>query len=204
MLFTIAVLIAGLAWNTWQSLHKKHERMTSDHGVKMLALSRSSLIVGGLFSGGYGGYALSFVPDLDTRLGSARVWHAGTAAVAGVLLVVAGAAARARLPHPGGGRRRPRAERRRRLSGVNYLSMSPTTKNIEPRIATRSATTQPPTNRVGRTSSNDAGRSPSRQGVARARRGSSHRGRVGFGPAGGRPLRCLHDLGQPDIDRTGW
>ena len=89
MLFTIAVLIAGLAWNTWQSLHKKHQRMTSDHGVKMLALSRSSLIVGGLFGGGYGGYALSFVPDLDTPLGSARVWHAGAAAVAGVLLVVA-------------------------------------------------------------------------------------------------------------------
>ena len=41
MLLTIAVLIGGLAWNTWQSLHKKHERMTSDHGVKMLALSRS-------------------------------------------------------------------------------------------------------------------------------------------------------------------
>jgi hypothetical protein len=89
MLFTIAVLIGGLAWNTWQSLHKKHERMTSDHGVKMLALSRSSLIVGGLFGGGYGGYALSFVPDVDTPLGSARVWHAGAAAVAGLLLGVA-------------------------------------------------------------------------------------------------------------------
>ena len=89
MLLTIAVLIAALAWNTWQSLHKKHERMTSDHGVKMLALSRSSLIVGGLFGGGYGGYALSFAPHLDTPLGSARVWHSGTAAVAGLLLVVA-------------------------------------------------------------------------------------------------------------------
>lgn len=89
MLFTIAILIAGLAWNTWQSLHKKNQRMTSDHGVKMLALSRSSLIVGGLFGGGYGGYALSFVPDVDTPLGSARVWHAGAAAVAGLLLVVA-------------------------------------------------------------------------------------------------------------------
>ena len=89
MLFTIAVLVGGLAWNTWQSLHRKHERMTSDHGVKMLALSRSCLIVGGLFGGGYGGYALSFVPDLDTPLGSARVWHAGAAAVAGLLLVAA-------------------------------------------------------------------------------------------------------------------
>ncbi|HKY58685.1 MAG TPA: DUF3180 family protein [Aeromicrobium sp.] len=89
MLFTFALLIAAMAWNTWQSLHKKHERMTSDHGVKMLALSRSSLIVGGLFGGGYGGYALSFVPDLDTPLGAARVWHAGGAAVAGLLLIVA-------------------------------------------------------------------------------------------------------------------
>jgi hypothetical protein len=89
MLLTVAVLIGGLAWSTWQSLHKKHERMTSDHGVKMLALSRSSLIVGGLFGGGYGGYALSFVPDVDTPLGSARVWHAGAAALAGALLVAA-------------------------------------------------------------------------------------------------------------------
>lgn len=89
MLFVIAVLVAALAWSTWQSLHKKNERITSEHGVKLLALSRSSLIVGGLFGGGYGGYALSYVRDLDTPLGSDRVWHAGFAAVAGLLLVTA-------------------------------------------------------------------------------------------------------------------
>jgi hypothetical protein len=89
MLFVIALLVGGIAWNTWQSLHKKNERMTSDHGVKMLALSRSCLIVGGLFGGAYAGYALSFVADFDTPLGSDRVWHAGVAAVAGLLLVVA-------------------------------------------------------------------------------------------------------------------
>lgn len=89
MLFVFAVLIGGLAWNTWQSLHKKHERMTSDHGVKMLALSRSSLIVGGIFGGLYGGFALSYVRDLDTSSGPERVWHAGSAAVAGLLLVAA-------------------------------------------------------------------------------------------------------------------
>lgn len=89
MLFVIAVLVGTLAWTTWQSLHKKNERITSEHGVKLLALSRSSLIVGGLFGGGYGGYALSYVRDLDTPLGSDRVWHAGFAAVAGLLLVTA-------------------------------------------------------------------------------------------------------------------
>lgn len=109
MLFTIAVLIGGLAWNTWQSLHKKHERMTSDHGVKMLALSRSSLIVGGLFGGGYGGYAMSFAPDFDTPLGSARVWHAGSASLAGVLLVVAALLLERACHIPGGDDEEPEA-----------------------------------------------------------------------------------------------
>jgi hypothetical protein len=109
MLFTIALLIAALAWNTWQSLHKKHERMTSDHGVKMLALSRSSLIVGGLFGGGYGGYALSFVPNLDTPLGAARVWHSGAASVAGVLLVVAALLLERACHIPGGDDEEPEA-----------------------------------------------------------------------------------------------
>jgi hypothetical protein len=89
MLFVVAILVGALAWTTWQSLHKKHERMTSDHGIKLLALSRSCLIVAGLFAGGYGGYALSYVRDIDTPLGSDRVWHAGSASVAGLLLVVA-------------------------------------------------------------------------------------------------------------------
>jgi hypothetical protein len=83
--------------------------MTSDHGVKMLALSRSSLIVGGLFGGGYGGYALSFVPDLDTPLGSARVWHAGAAAVAGALLVVAALLLERACHIPGGDDEDPEA-----------------------------------------------------------------------------------------------
>ena len=63
--------------------------MTSDHGVKMLALSRSSLIVGGLFGGGYAGYALSYLEAIDTPLGSDRVWHSALAALAGLLLAAA-------------------------------------------------------------------------------------------------------------------
>lgn len=89
MLFAVAMLIGAVAWTTWQSLHKKKQRMTSEHGVKLLALSRSSLIVGGLFGGGYAGYALSYVENFDTPLGQDRVWHSGFAAVAGILLLVA-------------------------------------------------------------------------------------------------------------------
>jgi hypothetical protein len=88
-LFVVALIVGALAWSTWQSLHKKHQRMTSDHGVKMLALSRSCAIVGSLFAGGYGGFAVTFLGDLDTPLGEERALTAGAAAGAGILLLVA-------------------------------------------------------------------------------------------------------------------
>jgi hypothetical protein len=87
-LFVVAVVVGSLAWNTWQSLHKKHQRMTSDHAAKMLALSRSCVIVGALFAGGYGGFALAFVGDLDTPLGQERAVNGGVAALAGLVLLV--------------------------------------------------------------------------------------------------------------------
>ncbi len=88
-LLVVALVVGAFAWNTWQSLHKKHERMTSDHAAKMLALSRSCVIVGALFGGGYGGFALAFVNDLDTPLGQERAVNGGVAALAGLLLLVA-------------------------------------------------------------------------------------------------------------------
>lgn len=87
-LLLVAIIVGMLAWSTWQSLHKKHQRMTSDHAVKMLALSRSSVIVGALFAGGYGGFAVTFLGDLDTRFGEERALHGGAAVVAGILVVV--------------------------------------------------------------------------------------------------------------------
>jgi len=88
-LSVVAVIVGSLAWSTWQSLHKRHERMTSDHAAKMLALSRSCVIVGALFAGGYGGFALAFVGDLDTPLGLERAVNGAVAALAGLALVVA-------------------------------------------------------------------------------------------------------------------
>ena len=88
-LIVVALVVGALAWSTWQSLHKKHERMTSDHAAKMLALSRSCAIVGALFAGGYGGFALAYIGDLDTPLGQERALNGGVAAIAGILLLVA-------------------------------------------------------------------------------------------------------------------
>ncbi|MCW2800449.1 MAG: hypothetical protein JWQ70_1921 [Aeromicrobium sp.] len=96
-----AGVVGGLAWNTWQSLHKKHQRMTSEHGVTMLALAKASAAVGALFAGVYGGFALAFVNSTDSPLGRERVFHAGGAAIAGLLLMVAGLLLERALRVPG-------------------------------------------------------------------------------------------------------
>ncbi len=101
-LFLVAGIIGILAWNTWQSLHKRGDRMTSDHGIKMLSLAKASAWVGALCAGGYFGFALAFVDSMATAYGQERVIHAGLAGVAGLLMVVAGLLLERALRLPGG------------------------------------------------------------------------------------------------------
>lgn len=101
-LLLAAVVLGGFAWNTYQALHKRGERMTSDHGIKMLALAKASALVGALFSGGYFGYAVAFADSFDTPLGRERVIHAGLAGLAGLLMMIAGLLLERALQLPGG------------------------------------------------------------------------------------------------------
>jgi hypothetical protein len=84
-----AVVVGLFAWSTWQTLHRRHERMSSEHGIRMLALAKASVIVGALVGGLYGGYALAFYESLDATLGRERFVRALAAAVASLLLMVA-------------------------------------------------------------------------------------------------------------------
>lgn len=101
-LLMAALILGGFAWNTWQSLHKRGERMTSDHGVKMLALAKSSALVAALFAGGYFGYALAFANAVDTPLGKERFVHSGFAGLAGLLMMIAALLLERALQVPGG------------------------------------------------------------------------------------------------------
>ncbi len=84
-----AAILGGLAWSTWQSLHKKNLRMTSDHGVMLLALAKASALVAAIFAGGYGGYAVAYLGAFESPLGKDRVIHAGAGAFAGLLMLAA-------------------------------------------------------------------------------------------------------------------
>lgn len=90
LLLAAAALVVGLfARNTWQTLHKKHERMTADHGIKMLSLAKSCAIVGSLVAGFYAGFALEYIDALDSTLGKERFIRGVAAAVASLLLLTA-------------------------------------------------------------------------------------------------------------------
>ncbi|MET0931902.1 MAG: DUF3180 domain-containing protein [Aeromicrobium sp.] len=85
-----AIGVGTFAWNTWQSLHKKHERMTAEHGIRMLSLAKSCAVVGALVAGYYGGFALAYIDALDAMLGRERFVRGLAAAAASLLLLVAG------------------------------------------------------------------------------------------------------------------
>jgi hypothetical protein len=96
-----AIVLGGLAWSTWQSLHKKNQRMTSDHGVTMLALAKASSAVAALFAGAYGGYTIAYLDSFDSPLGEDRVIHAGAAAIAALLMLIAALVLERSLRIPG-------------------------------------------------------------------------------------------------------
>lgn len=89
MLVAAAVVVGIFAWNTWQSLHKKHERMTADHGIKMLSLAKSCALVGAVVAGFYGGFALAYLDGLDSVLGKERFVRGLCSAVASLILLTA-------------------------------------------------------------------------------------------------------------------
>jgi hypothetical protein len=89
MLLAGAVVVGMCAWNTWQTLHRRHERMTADYGITMLSLAKSCAVVGSVVAGFYGGFALAYVDHLDSMLGKERFVRGLSATVASLLLLSA-------------------------------------------------------------------------------------------------------------------
>lgn len=83
-----AIAIGALAWSTWQNLHRDKRRFTAHHAIRLVALAKAAVLVGGVFTGGYAGYALAYLGS-STELGELRFWRAAAAAGAALLLLIA-------------------------------------------------------------------------------------------------------------------
>ncbi len=86
----LSALLFALAWATHRRLHTQLRSLDWNHAVNLLVLGKATALVGALVAGGYLGYAYSFASSWDSPLGRERVTHSLLAAVAAVLVMVAG------------------------------------------------------------------------------------------------------------------
>ncbi|MDP3966782.1 MAG: DUF3180 domain-containing protein [Nocardioides sp.] len=89
VLYFVAAVLAGVAWLTWRSLHRRHEYLDPHRAVNRLVLAKSCALVGALCAGGYGGYALAFVGRAEAALAQERMVNGALGAVAGLLVTLA-------------------------------------------------------------------------------------------------------------------
>ena len=89
-LLIAAAIVLLLANSTYRTLHREHGRMEPHRAVRFLLLAKASALVGAIVAGGYLGFAINFVTQLDVPVPQQRVIHSFGAAIAAILLAVAG------------------------------------------------------------------------------------------------------------------
>jgi uncharacterized membrane protein YczE len=90
VLLAAASLMLGLANSTYRTLHRERRRMDAHRAVRFLLLAKASALVGAIVAGGYLGFAVNFVNQLDVHLPQERVIRSACASVAAILLAVGG------------------------------------------------------------------------------------------------------------------
>ena len=89
-LLVIAGVVLVLAYTTYRTVHRDRRRMDPQRAVNFLLLAKASALVGAVVAGGYLGFGLQFVDQMDIDLPRERVIRALCAAVSGVAVVVSG------------------------------------------------------------------------------------------------------------------
>jgi uncharacterized protein DUF3180 len=90
VLLAAAAIVLVLANSTYRTLHRERRRMDVHRAVRFLLLAKASALVGAIVAGGYLGFAVHFIDQLDVPLPQTRVIRSVCAAIAAVLLVVGG------------------------------------------------------------------------------------------------------------------
>lgn len=89
-LLIAAALVAGLAWNTWQQIQVRKERVDPGRAVALLVLGKASALAGAVTGGGYLAFALAFVGRWETDGPRERVIRSLVAVAGAIALTVAG------------------------------------------------------------------------------------------------------------------
>ncbi len=89
-LAAVAVANTVLAWWTHRTVHRERKRMDPGLAVTFLLFAKASSVVGAFVAGGYAGFALHFVGQLEVDLPRERVIRSIVAAVTGVAIVISG------------------------------------------------------------------------------------------------------------------
>lgn len=89
-LAVFAALVGVLARTTYQRIQVRRERMEPQRAVAFLVLGKASALAGALVAGGYLGFALPFLTNIDAVSPRERVIRSAVALVAGVVSCIAG------------------------------------------------------------------------------------------------------------------
>lgn len=89
-LVVIAGLVMVFAYSTYRTVHRLRQLMDPRRALNFSMLAKASALVGAFVAGGYLGFGLNFVADLDIPLPRERAIRSLLAAVAGVVTMVAG------------------------------------------------------------------------------------------------------------------
>jgi uncharacterized protein DUF3180 len=89
-LLVIAALVGWFAYSTYRAVHRERRRIDAHRAVNLLLLAKASALAGALMAGGYVGFAVPFLDQLDVSLPRERVIRAGCGALCAVALVVTG------------------------------------------------------------------------------------------------------------------
>ncbi|GAA1504063.1 DUF3180 domain-containing protein [Nocardioides humi] len=88
-LLLLAAILGYVAWVTHRAVHVRRERLEAHQAVNRLVLARASVLVAALVTGGYVGYALSWIGD-PAELADERMARSFAAAACALAAVVAG------------------------------------------------------------------------------------------------------------------
>lgn len=90
VLLAAAAIVLVVANSTYRTLHRERRRIAAHRAVRYLLIAKASALVGAIVAGGYLGFAVPFVDQLDVRLPQERVLRSVFAALAAVVLAVGG------------------------------------------------------------------------------------------------------------------